>query len=101
MIGLMQRTPLLLSSVLEHAALNHREREIVSQAADGTIHRTNYGDLAARAKRLARALDRLGVKPGDCVATLAWNGYRHMELYLGVTGRGSVLHTVNPRLFPT
>ena len=98
--GLMQRTPLLLSSVLEHAATNHGVREIVSRMADGTIHRTTYAGLADRTRRLARALGRLGVAEGECVATLAWNGFRHMELYFGVTGRGSVLHTVNPRLFP-
>ncbi len=100
MMGLMQRTPLLLSSVLEHAAANHGQREIVSRTESGAIHRTTYGGIAARARQLAHALDRLGVQPGACVATLAWNGYRHMELYFGVTGRGSVLHTVNPRLFP-
>ena len=100
MTGLMQRTPLLLSSVLEHAAVNHGGREIVSRTAGGAIHRTTYAGLADRARRLARALDRLGVARGECIATLAWNGYRHMELYFGVTGRGSVLHTVNPRLFP-
>ena len=100
MMGLMQRTPLLLSTVLEHAAANHGQREIVSRSESGAIHRTDYRGLADRARKLARALDRLGVQPGACVATLAWNGYRHMELYFGVTGRGSVLHTVNPRLFP-
>jgi acyl-CoA synthetase (AMP-forming)/AMP-acid ligase II len=100
MHGLMQRAPLLLSSVLEHAAVNYRDREIVSRMASGAIHRTTYGGLAGRARQLARALDRLGVQSGECVATLAWNTHRHMELYFGVTGRGSVLHTVNPRLFP-
>ena len=100
MNGLMQRTPLLLSSVLEHAASWHGGREIVSRLANGDVHRTNYAELANRTRRLARALDRLGVAQGECVATLAWNGYRHMELYFGVTGRGSILHTVNPRLFP-
>ena len=100
MMGLMQRTPLLLSSVLEHAAVNHAQREIVSRTESDATHRTTYGGIAARARRLAHALDRLGVQPGARVATLAWNGYRHLELYFGVTGRGSVLHTVNPRLFP-
>ena len=100
MMGLMQRTPLLLSSVLEHAAANHASREIVSRDAGGAIDRSTYGGLAERARQLARALDRLDVARGTCVATLAWNGHRHMELYFGVTGRGSVLHTVNPRLFP-
>ena len=100
MMGLMQRMPLLLSSVLEHAAANHRDREIVSRTASGAVHRTSYSGLAGRARQLARALDRLGVRQGERVATLAWNGHRHMELYFGVTGRGNVLHTVNPRLFP-
>jgi acyl-CoA synthetase (AMP-forming)/AMP-acid ligase II len=101
MKGLMQRTPLLLSSVLEHAATNHGGREIVSRMPSGAMHRTDYLGLARRTRQLAHALDRLGVVKGECVATLAWNGYRHMELYFGVTGRGGVLHTVNPRLFPS
>ncbi len=100
MMGLMQRTPLLLSSVLTHAAANHGGQEIVSRMADGSVHRTDYAGLAVRACQLARALDCLGVDEGECVATLAWNDHRHMELYFGVTGRGGVLHTVNPRLFP-
>jgi acyl-CoA synthetase (AMP-forming)/AMP-acid ligase II len=100
MLGLMQRTPLLLSSVLEHAASTYGGQEIVSRTVAGDIHRTTYRTLAGRARQLARALDRLGVSQDEPVATLAWNGYRHMELYFGVTGRGGVLHTVNPRLFP-
>ena len=100
MMGLMQPARLLLSGVLEHAAANHGTREIVSRRIDGSIHRTTYACLADRTRRLARALDRLALPQGACVATLAWNGHRHMELYFGVAGRGSVLHTVNPRLFP-
>ena len=75
-------------------------REIVSRDPEGVVHRTNYGEIAARARRLADALRRLGVAPGDRVATLAWNSFRHLEIYYGVTSSGLVLHTVNPRLFP-
>ncbi len=99
MQGLMQRTPLLLSSLITHAAANHAGAEIVSQSVEGPISRTNWGAVAARAGKLAGALRRLGVGEGDRVATLAWNTSRHLELYFGVTGIGAVLHTVNPRLF--
>ena len=100
MSGSMQQVPLLLSSLLQHAERCHGTTELVSRTVEGPVHRTSYGGLAARAARLAQALPRLGVAPGDRVATLAWNGYRHMELYFGVAGAGSILHTVNPRLFP-
>ncbi|MBN9559456.1 MAG: long-chain-fatty-acid--CoA ligase [Alphaproteobacteria bacterium] len=100
MLGLMQQRPLLLSSLIEYAERYHGETEIVSRLLDGTIHRSTYRQVAARARRLAGALRRLGVGYGDRVATLAWNSFRHLELYFGVTGAGSVLHTVNPRLFP-
>jgi fatty-acyl-CoA synthase len=100
MLGLMQQRPLLLSSLIEYAERYHGETEIVSRLLDGTIHRSNYRQIGARARRLAGALQRLGVGYGDRVATLAWNSFRHLELYFGVTGAGSVLHTVNPRLFP-
>ncbi len=99
MLGLMQQRPLLISNLVDYAEKWHGGREIVSRDADGTIHRSNYAEVAARAKRLARALDALGLKQGDRVATLAWNGHRHLELYYGVTSSGRVLHTVNPRLF--
>jgi acyl-CoA synthetase (AMP-forming)/AMP-acid ligase II len=100
MRGLMQDTPLLISSLIEYAALYHGDREIVSKTVEGPIHRTNYRELNKRAKRVANALTRLGIKLGDRIGTLAWNGYRHMELYYGVSGIGAVLHTINPRLFP-
>ncbi|MBM3517471.1 MAG: long-chain-fatty-acid--CoA ligase [Alphaproteobacteria bacterium] len=101
MLGSMMDRPLLVSSLIEHAARNHGEREIVSRSVEGPIHRYSYAALARRAKQLAHALDRhLGIAPGDRVATLAWNGYRHLELYYGVSGMGAVLHTMNPRLFP-
>ena len=77
-----------------------RTREIVSRTVEGPIHRCTYGDIHRRSKQVANALTALGVKPGDRIATLAWNGYRHLELYYGVSGMGAVLHTINPRLFP-
>ena len=100
MLGLMQQRPLLISSLIDYAATWHGGREIVSRDPEGAFHRSTYAEVAARAKRLANALDALGAKPGDRIATLAWNGHRHLELYYGVTGSGRVLHTVNPRLFP-
>jgi fatty-acyl-CoA synthase len=100
MLGQMQQTPLLLSSLIDYAARYHGGREIVSRTVEGLLHRSNYATVAVRAKRLAQALERLGVAPGQRVATLAWNGFRHVEMYFGVTGAGRVLHTVNPRLFP-
>ncbi|HTR13189.1 MAG TPA: long-chain-fatty-acid--CoA ligase [Roseiarcus sp.] len=100
MLGLMQQRPLLISDLIDYAARWHGSREIVSRDPEGAFHRSTYAEIAARAKRVADALDTLGLKPGDRVATLAWNGYRHLELYYGVTSSGRVLHTVNPRLFP-
>jgi fatty-acyl-CoA synthase len=100
MLGLMQQRPLLISNLVDYAATWHGDREIVSRDPVGAIHRSTYAEVAARAKRLAGALDALGLKPGDRVATLAWNSFRHLELYYGVTSSGRVLHTVNPRLFP-
>lgn len=99
MLGLMQQQGLLISSLLEHAARSHPRTEIISRTAEGPLHRTSYGQVAERARQLANALTRLGVQQGERVATLAWNGYRHMELYYGVSGMGAVLHTINPRLF--
>ncbi|RAI57544.1 long-chain fatty acid--CoA ligase [Roseicella frigidaeris] len=98
MLGLMQHHPLLLSSILTHAARHHGRTEVVSALADGGTHRIGYAALEARARRLAQALHRLGVRPGDRVATLAWNSHRHLELYYAVSGMGAVCHTVNPRL---
>ena len=100
MFGLMQHRPLLISSLIDYASTWHGGREIVSRDPEGAVHRSNYAEVAARAKRVANALDALGVGHGDRVATLAWNSYRHLELYYGVTSSGRVLHTVNPRLFP-
>ncbi len=101
MNGLMQQHPLLISSLLVHAERHHGEQQIVSRRVEGDIHRYSYRELAARSRRLAKALAALGVGDSDRVATLAWNGYRHMELYYAVSGMGAVLHTLNPRLHPT
>ena len=100
MNGLMQSHPLLISNLLVHAERHHGEQQIVSRRVEGDLHRTTYKDLAARARKVAKALAALGVKAGQTVGTLAWNGYRHMELYYGVSGSGAVLHTLNPRLHP-
>ena len=100
MNGLMMQQPLLISSLLVHAERHHGEQEIVSRRVEGDLHRSTYSELAARSRRMAKALAGLGVKPGQTVATLAWNGYRHMELYYAVSGSGAVLHTLNPRLHP-
>ncbi|MYN11447.1 3-(methylthio)propionyl-CoA ligase [Pseudoduganella aquatica] len=99
MLGMMQHQPLLVSSLIEHACHSHPEQEIISRQPDGSLQRSTYASVAQRARRLANALARLGVRPGMRVATLAWNGYRHMELYYAVSGMGAVLHTINPRLF--
>jgi len=100
MQGLMQDRPLLISSLIDHANALHPWGEIVSRTVEGPVHRCTYADVHRRSKQLANALGALGVAPGDRIATLAWNGYRHMELYYGVSGMGAVLHTINPRLFP-
>ncbi len=100
MNGLMQQQPLLISNLLVHAERHHGEQQVVSRRVEGDIHRCTYRDLAERSRRMANAVAGLGVKFGDRVATLAWNGYRHMELYYGVSGSGAVLHTLNPRLHP-
>jgi len=99
MLGLMQGRPLLISNLVDYAANWHGSREIVSRDPEGQFHRSTYAEIATRAKQLAGALDALGVSSGERVATLAWNSYRHLEVYYGVTCSGRVLHTVNPRLF--
>ncbi|MFN7862493.1 MAG: 3-(methylthio)propionyl-CoA ligase [Curvibacter sp.] len=98
MLGLMQSQPLLISSLIDFAERHHGDAEIVSRRVEGDIHRYTYRDVAARARRVANALDALKLGFGERVATLAWNGYRHLELYFGVSGSGRVLHTINPRL---
>ena len=100
MQGLMMDTPLLVSMILRHADLHHPNREIVSVTADNPLHRYTYRDCARRTRQLANAIDKLGLEKGDRVATIAWNDYRHLEIYYGVGGAGYVCHTINPRLFP-
>ncbi|MBM3557848.1 MAG: long-chain-fatty-acid--CoA ligase, partial [Alphaproteobacteria bacterium] len=98
MLGLMQNRPLLISQFIDYAAEHHADVEIVSRTIEGPIHRYTYADAGKRAKQLAEALAALGIKFGERVATIAWNGYRHFELYYAVSGMGAVLHTINPRL---
>lgn len=100
MLGKMMSQPLLISSLLVHAERHHGDREVVSRRVEGDIHRYTYRDLARRARQMANALAGLGLGHGDRVGTLAWNGYRHVELYYGASGSGAVLHTLNPRLHP-
>ena len=100
MQGLMMDMPLLISSILQHAARHHGDTEIVSRRVEGDIHRYTYAQCEQRARRMASALTQLGAQPGERVATLAWNGYRHVEIYYAAGGMGSVVHTINPRLHP-
>ena len=100
MRGMMMDNPLQIISLLQFAARYHGDSEIVSRTVEGPIHRYTYGDAYARSGRLANALKRMGVVEGDRIATVAWNGYRHFELYFGISGMGAVLHTINPRLPP-
>jgi acyl-CoA synthetase (AMP-forming)/AMP-acid ligase II len=98
--GLMMQMPLLISSLIQHADRHHGDTEIVSRRVEGDIHRYTYRDLHRRSRQMANALAALGIRMSDRVGTLAWNGYRHMELYYAVSGSGAVLHTINPRLHP-
>ncbi len=98
MKGLMMEQPLLVASLLMHAERHHADQQVVSRRVEGDIHRYRYADLAKRSRRMANALAGLGIRPGDRVGTLAWNGYRHMELYFAASGSGAILHTINPRL---
>src|SRR5512140_1004424 len=100
MLGLMQSQPLLISSLIDFAERHHGDGEIVSRRVEGDIHRYRWRDVAVRARQVAHALDGMNLLFSDRVATLAWNGYRHLELYFGVSGSGRVLHTINPRLHP-
>ncbi|MEP6826951.1 MAG: AMP-binding protein, partial [Aestuariivirga sp.] len=99
MQALMMNTPLTVTSILRHAANYHGETEVVSRSVEGPIHRTNYAQIWQRSQKLANALKRLGMRKGDRVVTLAWNTWRHVELYYGISGSGLVCHTINPRLF--
>ncbi|HWP19824.1 MAG TPA: 3-(methylthio)propionyl-CoA ligase [Burkholderiaceae bacterium] len=100
LMGQMMQMPLMISSLLVHAARHNGDVEIVSKRVEGDVHRYTYRDAELRARKLAQALSRLGCRPGDRVGTLAWNGYRHFEIYYGASGSGLVCHTINPRLFP-
>ena len=100
MLGLMQNQPLLISNLIEFAERHHGDGEVVSRRVEGDIHRYTWADVAERARKVANALDGMKLQFSDRVATLAWNGYRHLELYFGVSGSGRVLHTINPRLHP-
>ncbi|MGZ8801327.1 MAG: long-chain-fatty-acid--CoA ligase [Mycobacterium sp.] len=100
MLGLMQDRPLLISSLIEHAATFHANTEIVSRLPEGPIRRTTWSHVRDQSKQVANALAGLGIEQGDRVGTLAWNSDRHLALYFGVSGSGAVMHTVNPRLFP-
>ena len=100
LMGRMMSMPLMISSLIVHAARHAGDTEIVSRRGEGDTHRYTWADAEVRSRRLAQALSRLGLRPGDRVGTLAWNGYRHLEAYYGVSGSGLVCHTINPRLFP-
>jgi len=100
MFGLMQQHSLLISSLIEFASRHHGDGEVVSRRVEGDLHRYTWAEVANRSRQMANALDALGLEQGQRVATLAWNGYRHLELYFGVSGSGRVLHTLNPRLHP-
>src|SRR5688572_8578990 len=105
MNGLMMDMPLLISDLIRHADRHHGDTEIVSKRVEGKthggdFHRYTYREAHTRSRRLAKALAALSVKPNDRVATLAWNGYRHFEIYYAVAGSEGVIHTINPRLFP-
>ena len=100
MLGLMQNQPLLISSLIDFAERHHGDGEVVSRRVEGDIHHYTWADVARRSRQVANALDGAKLAQGDRIATLAWNGYRHLELYFGVSGSGRVLHTINPRLHP-
>ena len=99
LMGQMMYQPLMISSILVHAKNQHGDTEIVSRRTEGDIHRYTYADCELRARKVAQAIAKLGLKPGERVGTIAWNGYRHLELYYGISGSGLVCHTINPRLF--
>jgi fatty-acyl-CoA synthase len=100
MLGLMQDWPLLCHRIIDHAAIHHAARPVVTRSIEGPIHTTSYAEVRARALKVAQRLDRDGIRLGDRVATLAWNTWRHLEAWYGILGIGAVYHTVNPRLFP-
>ncbi len=99
MLGKMQDWPLLISKLIDHAASEHGDREIVTNLVEGGTHRGNWREVQQRSKQLAQALEHLGLQPGDRIATLAWNSQRHLECWFGISGAGMICHTLNPRLF--
>lgn len=99
LVGLMQDSPLLISSFIDYAAEYHGDQEIVTRTIEGPLHHYTNAESRVRAKKIANALLKMGIEPRDKVDTLAWNTHRHFELYYGASGIGAVLHTVNPRLF--
>lgn len=99
MLGLMQDWSLLCHRIIDHAALNHGERRVISRSLEGPFHTTTYAEIRSRALRVAQRLERDGIRMGDRVATLAWNTWRHLECWYGILGIGAIYHTVNPRLF--
>ena len=100
MLGLMQDWPLLLHRIIDHAAIQHGTREVVSRAVEGGLHRTDYATVRGRAMRVAKRLVKAGMRDGDRIGTLAWNTWRHVEAWYGIAGMGGIYHTINPRLFP-
>ncbi len=100
MFGLMQDWPLTVDRILDHAATRHADREVVTRSVEGPIVRTTFAGIRRRAKQVSHALAEWGIRPGDRVATLAWNSGRHMEVWYGIMGVGAVCHTLNPRLHP-
>ncbi|MDE2134227.1 MAG: long-chain-fatty-acid--CoA ligase [Alphaproteobacteria bacterium] len=100
MLGLMQDWPLLVHKIIDHTALYHGDREVVTRSVEGPIERSNYRQIAARARNVSAALEARGIGLGDRVATLAWNTARHLEAWYGIAGIGAIYHTLNPRQFP-
>ena len=99
MLGLMQDYPLLAHTIIDHAAINHGERELVTRGVEGPIRRSTLADVRTRSLKVAKALENEGIQLGDRIATMAWNSERHMESWFGIMGNGAIYHTLNPRLF--
>ena len=100
MLGLMQHQNLLISGILKHGARHHGNAPVISRNHDGTTHRYGWKEVEQQSRRLVKAMQKLGVGAGDRVGTLAWNGYRHLEVYYAAPGMGAICHTINPRLHP-